>query len=281
MVLDGVEGAATLAVGELVGDSWQALVHLAVGLEGASREDDPLGVLLEGSGRTRLGALGHVDVGGGVADAGGGAHDDGGVVALGDLEGLLHHGVALLEVLGVEDRDLCEGGKATRVLLGLGRDGAGVVRHKEDEAALDAHVVQAHERVGGHVETHLLAGKEASRACVGGACQHLEGGLLVGGPLDVDAVGHALLLEFGHRLDELRRGRARVAGHHANARLKRGVGKGLVTHNQLLCHIPLLDIAGALRGRPAATRYEINGQQRTPACQKGVVPKQTFVKPCI
>ncbi len=75
---------------------------------------------------------------------------------------------------GIEHGQLREAGEAARVLLGLRRDGAGIVGHEQHHAALHAHVVQAHERVAGHVEPHLLAGEQAARAGIGRAGQQLE-----------------------------------------------------------------------------------------------------------
>ena len=81
----------------------------------------------------------------------------------------------------------------------------------------------------------------------------------------MDALGATLGLEFGNRLDQFRRRRARVTGNDANARFERGVRKGLVSHNQFLMHLYPLDVAGALRqdGRlpprlgTKSTRYSV------------------------
>lgn len=83
--------------------------------------------------------------------AGGGAHDNGRMVALRDFKCLLHHRVTLLQILRIEHGDLRKCGKAARVLLGLRGDGAGIIGDKQHQDALDAHVVEAHERVGGNV----------------------------------------------------------------------------------------------------------------------------------
>ena len=91
--------------------------------------------------------LGYLQIGRGVAYARGGAHDNGRMVALRDLECLLHHRVALLQVLRIEYGDLGERGKTARILLGLGGDGAGIIGDKQHQTALDAYIVKAHERV--------------------------------------------------------------------------------------------------------------------------------------
>ena len=98
-------------------------------LVGAAREDDPLGVALEtlGGHGARVGGVGHVEERGCVVDARGGPHDDGRMVALGQVERLLHHGEALVGRGRIEHGHLREGGEAARVLLGLRRDRARIV----------------------------------------------------------------------------------------------------------------------------------------------------------
>ena len=186
-------------------DRRQALVDLAVRLVGATREDDPLGIALETllGHRARLGGVRHVEERRSVVDARGGPHDDGRAVALGQVEGGLHHGESLIGRSGVEHGQLGERRKAARVLLGLRRDGARIVGHEQHHAALHAHVVQAHERIARHVEAHLLAGEQAARAGVRRAGQQLERALLVRGPLHVDAARGSIGVQLRHRLDEL------------------------------------------------------------------------------
>ena len=174
-----VEACELLVVAESVGDLVEAFQDLAVGLVGAPWEDDPsVGVAHEA-----LRAVGHVagDVAhaerrpclrlaldveerGRVADAGGGAHDDRRSVVLGQVEGRLHHEIALLGVGRVEHRNLGERREAPRVLLGLRRYGARVVGDEQHEAAAHAHVVERHEGVGRHIQAHLLAGEERAHA---------------------------------------------------------------------------------------------------------------------
>ena len=208
-------------------------------LVGAAREDDPLGVALEALGGhgARVGGVGHVEERGCVVDARGGPHDDGRMVALGQVERLLHHGEALVGRGRIEHGHLREGGEAARVLLGLRRDGAGVVGHEQHEAALHAHVVQAHERVGRHVEPHLLAGEQAARAGIGGAGQQFERRFLVRGPFHVHASRRAGRVQLRHRLYQLGRRRAGIPRHHAHARLERRVRERLVPHQKFLRHM--------------------------------------------
>ncbi len=175
--------------GEVVRDGRKPLVDFAVRLVSAAWEDDPLGIALEAlvGHRACVGGVRDVEERRGVVDARGGTHDDGRVVALGQVERSLHHGEALIGRGGIEHGHLREAGETARVLLGLRRDRARIVGHEQHHAALDAHVVQAHERVGRHVEAHLLAGEQATRARVRRAGQQLERALLVRGPLHMDA----------------------------------------------------------------------------------------------
>lgn len=79
----------------------------------------------------------------------------------------------------------------------------------------------------------------------------------------MDTLGTTLGLEFGNCLDKFRRRRARVTGDHANARRKRGIRKGLVSHNQFLMHLYPLDVAGALRQDGVCRRDSVRNQRDT------------------
>ena len=209
-------------------------------LVGAAREDDPLRIAFEAlvGHRARVGGVRDVEERRGVVDARGGTHDDGRMVALGQVECGLHHGEALVGRGGIEHGQFREAGEAARVLLGLRRDGARIVGHEQHHAALHAHVVQAHQRVAGDVEPHLLAGEQAARARVRRAGQQLQGRLLIRRPLHVDAARGAVGMQLRHRLDQLGRRRARVARHHAHPGLQRRMRERLVPHQQFLRHGP-------------------------------------------
>ena len=227
--------------GEVVRDGRKPLVDFAVRLVSAAWEDDPLGIALEAlvGHRACVGGVRDVEERRGVVDARGGTHDDGRVVALGQVERSLHHGEALIGRGGIEHGHLREARETTRVLLGLRRDGARIVGHEQHHAALDAHVVQAHERVGRHVEAHLLAGEQAARARVRRTGQQLERALLVRGPLHMDTARGPFAMELRHRFNQLGRRRARIPGHHAHSGLKRRMRERLVAHQQFLRHIAL------------------------------------------
>ena len=163
----------------------QPAIDLTVRLESPFGENDPLRILLETFFRQRatVSFLGHLEERGSMVDTRRGAHDDRRVVALGQLEGGLHHGKTLLGCGRIDHRHLREGAEPARVLLGLGGDRTRIVGHEQHAAAARAHVVQRHERIGSDIEPHLLAGEQHPRAAVGRAGQHLERRLLVRGPI--------------------------------------------------------------------------------------------------
>ena len=137
-----------------MGNARQAIVYLAMRLIGAAREDDPFVWVAHkaflGDG-PREGFVLHIEKRRSMVDARGGPHDNRRGIALGKLKGLLHHLKRLLGGGRVEHRHLGKSRIAARVLLGLGRYGAGIVGYKQNQAALYAHVVKAHQRVGGNV----------------------------------------------------------------------------------------------------------------------------------
>ncbi len=92
---------------------------------------------------------------------------------------------------------------------------ARVVGDGEDEAALDRDEGGVDEGVGGHVETDVLHRDDGARAGEGGAEGFLVGGLLVGAPGRAGAL--ARLVEAEQVLEDLRRGRARIAVGRAQA----------------------------------------------------------------
>ncbi len=185
-----------------------------------------------------VGARGHVgalagDVGHrlGVGDAHGLVQHDRGVEALRDLERAAGEVVGLLRVGRVEARDAREGRVVARVLLVLRAVAGRVVGGQQHEAGVHARVGHAHERVGRDVDAHVLHRGERAHAAHGGADGHLEGDLLVGRPLAVDAV---LLHQV---LERLGRGGAGVSRAHGDAGLPRALRDGLVARKQLLGHV--------------------------------------------
>ncbi len=221
---------------EIACDLRQALVDFPMALERALGEDNPLRVALKAFGLARLGFLGNVDIGRGMADSRGGAHDNRRAVLLGKVVGSAHHGAALLGRCRVEHRHLRELGEAAGVLLGLRRDGARVVGHVEHGAALHAHVVQRHKRVTGNIQAHLFAGVQGARTGVGSASQQLQRRLFVGRPFNMHALGAPGRVFGGDGLYHLGRRSARIARAYAHARFEGSMGKGLVALQEFFRH---------------------------------------------
>ena len=203
---------------------------------GALRENNPTRIALEAFGRARLGMFGYLEVGGGMAYACGGAHQHGSLIFLRQLVGGAHHLASLLGCCRVEHRHLGEGRKTTRILLGLGRNGARIVGHVQNSAAFHAHIIQRHQGIAGNVQAHLFAGIQRARARIGCTCQQFQSRLFVRGPLNMNAFGATGGMFFGHRFDDLGRRRAWVSGAHAHARLEGGMGECFVTRQEFFCH---------------------------------------------
>ena len=242
-----------IAEGELIGNGRCALLDLAVVQKARARENDPAlrvlhkaardvplpgGIIVISRGICELcPAIGYaatrLDGAAGVAYARGRAHDNGRMVALGELEGVLDHAVRLAGARRVENRHLGELRKIACVLLGLTRNGAGIISHDDDEATLDADVRERHERIARDVETDLLHRDEGTCAGIGRSRSSFESGFLVGGPLDMDGA----IVVLGDGLKHLGRGRARIPAHEIDARVHSAEPEGLVSHEQLNWHV--------------------------------------------
>ena len=131
------------------------------------------------------------------------------MVFLGEAKRLLGKGQRLLAVRRLQHGDLGRDGVVAGVLLVLGREHAGVIRHADDEARLDALIGNGKQRVRCHVQAHVLHAAGRAHAPQGGPVGHLQGDLFIGRPLAVD------LRVFGGFFGDLRAGGAGVAGDHA------------------------------------------------------------------
>ena len=171
-----------------------------------------------------------------MAHARGGTHQHGGLVLLGKVVGSAHHLTSLFGRCRVEHRHLGECRKTTRILLGLGRNGAWIVGDVQNGAAFHTHIVQRHQRIAGNVQAHLLAGVQRARARIGSACQQFQSRLFVRGPLNVNVFGATGGMLLGHRFDNLGRRRAWVSGAHTHTRFKSGMGECLVARQKFFCH---------------------------------------------
>ena len=119
------------------------------------------------------------------------------------------------------------------VLLVLRGVHARVIGHHNDHARVHPGVGDGEQRVGGHVQAHVLHAAEGAAARQRGAEGGLHGHLLIGGPLAVDVV------ELGGLLGDLGTGGAGIAGDHTASRLVQSTGNGRVAQHQLF-HIALL-----------------------------------------
>ena len=167
-----------------------APLNIDMRLIGKAREDHPFGGIADEALRLMLFVFLLVpDSYGGiaVADSGGGAEQHGGMVFFGVGKRLADHVICFLHAGGVEAGELGIHGKGARILLGLRGNGAGVVGNEDDHAALDADIGEAHERIGGNIQTDLLHGDHCACTAVGSAGAELQRGFFVDGPFGVKA----------------------------------------------------------------------------------------------
>ena len=214
--------------------------------EGQAREDDPAGTVFDEAFRcVHIVFVLIFDVDGRVAvvHTGGGAQEDRRAVLLGKVERCLDHFIGFFRCGGVEAGELGKGRERPGVLLGLRRDGTRVVGDEDDHAALHAHILEAHEGVGGHVEADLLHGHQRAGTGIGGAGGELHGGFFVDGPFDVGVFS----FPFGDRLQNFRGGGAGVTADDVDACRQRAERDGFVAHQEFGMHrITLLSYKNTL-----------------------------------
>ena len=190
----GVAHLDAVEVGRLgeLDEALRALVHHEAALDGVGRHHDELADVVDvGTGLDVDAVVRRGDHRAGVSHAHGLVEHDRRVELLRQLEGPSRHVAGLLRIRHVEAGDAREGGVVAGVLLVLGRVARGVIGGENDETAVDAGVAHRHERVGGHVDAHVLHGRDGAHPSHGGTRGDLERDLLVGCPLAVDAVvGH-------------------------------------------------------------------------------------------
>ena len=149
------------------------------------------------------------------------------VEALGELEGGDRELPGLVAVGGLQQRDPGELGVVAVVLLVLRAVHARVVGRDDHQAGLHPDVRRGEERVGGHVQAHVLHAHQGPAAGHRGADAHFHGHLLVGRPLAVD------VLVVGQSLEDLGAGRARIGRGQLDAGLPRSAGDRLVAGEDL------------------------------------------------
>ncbi len=169
-----------------------------------------------------------------MVDPGGGTHEHRGAVFLGQGEGVPHHPVGLLHGGRVEHRELGVHGEGPGILLRLGGNGSGIVRHQHHHAALDADIAEAHKGVRRHVQPHLLHGHQGPHARPGRSGRRFQRRLLVHGPLHVHSAG--IPLRGG--LQNLRGRRAGIPRAESDARGQGSQRHGFIAHEKFSVHAP-------------------------------------------
>ncbi len=200
------------------------------------------------------------------------AHHHRHVELLADLEGQAGVLVALLAVGRLQHRHAAHAAEVAVVLLGHAAGHAGVAGEADDEAAVDARVHGADERVGGHAGAGALHRREGAGAAHGGPERHLVGDLLVGGPLGVDAV---VARQAG---DDLGAGRAGVGRRHLHARLPGAARHGLVAQHQVRFHAVPRGRSPSSCRLPADTGSVWRGRCGWRGLRRGIPPRRTIPK---
>ena len=217
-----------------------ALLNQAVILQGEAGENHPAGGILDKALHRRFLVLVFIlDLNSliAVVNPGGAAEKDRRVILLRKIKRFLYHLIGFRHGGRVKNRNLRKLGKGSRILLGLGGNGAGVICHHHHQAALDPHIFKAHQGVRSHIEPHLLHGHHGPCAAVGRPRCHLHGSLLIDRPFHIDAAGIALR----HGLQHLSRGSARISCHQLHPCRHGPQGNGFIAHQKFSVHNALLN----------------------------------------
>lgn len=155
-------------------------------------------------------------------------------VLLGNVEGGHGHVVGFLAVRRFEERHFGKAREKAIVLLILRAVHARVVGGDDHQPAVAPDIGKGHQRVGGHVQPHVLHGGERARPGEGSADHHFHGHLLVDRPFAVNP-----LLEFGDVVQNFRAGRARIGRGHPASRLECPMRDRLIAgkETKLFCHV--------------------------------------------
>ena len=203
--------------------------------KGKAGENDPAAAVFHKTLRRVYGVflrILYADGGVSVGNPGGRPQKNGCLILFRQFKRFLHHLISFRRRRRIQQRHLGKSGKGTRVLLGLGGNGAGIIRHKHHETALYADIFQAHEGIGSDIQAHLLHGDKGTGARVGGAAGELHGGFLIHGPFHIDTFSAA----FRHGFQYLCGRRARIAADQADPRSERTEGDGLISHHEFFMH---------------------------------------------
>ena len=162
-----------------------------VALDGVAGEQYPvagLGVIVQFVLGTR--SFLHLDNGTAVGHAGGHAHEHGEANLLAQLVGLLHHVIGLLLGAGLQRGNHRELAIEAAVLLVLGGVHRGVVGHEDHQTAVHTRHARVNERVGAHVQAHMLHADQGALAHEGHAEGSLHRRLFVGTPAAMNVAFH-------------------------------------------------------------------------------------------
>ena len=159
-----------------------------------------------------------------------------------EVKSFLDHLISFTHGRRVKDRHFGKHCKRARILLCLGRDRTGVIRHKHDHAALHADVLQTHKGIGSHVQSDLLHGDQRPRACIGRACSHFHACLLIDRPLHINIAG----VPLRDRLQHLRRRCPRISRDQVHSCRQGAESDGFISHQKLFMHCYYLFIASFL-----------------------------------
>ena len=97
----------------------------------------------------------------------------------------------------------------------------GIVGRNHHQRAVQPRIRHGKQRIGGHIQAHVLHGHQGARAGKGHADAHLQRHFLVGRPLRPPA-------QSFEGFENLRRGRAGISRAELHAAFKGGHGNGFV-----------------------------------------------------
>jgi len=143
-----------------------------------------------------------------------------------DLEGQLDEPLCLVRIGRFQHGNFGEFRVIPVVLLVLRTVQGRVVRRYDHQGPVRARVAGREQRIGRHVDPHVLHGDQGLCAGQRGADAHLQGHLFVGGPFGIDAV------VSGESLHDLRAGGPRIPGCETHPELVGTSGDCLVSRHQ-------------------------------------------------
>ena len=162
-----------------------AIQHLGVG--GQQHEGLGVGGVVDGVLGQRLAAL---DTGAAVGQTGGDTHEDGGAHLLAQLIAEEDHVVGLLLVAGLQHGDHGPVAIEAAVLLVLRGVHRGVIGHEDHQTAVHTCHARVNERVGAHVQAHMLHADQRTLAHEGHTKGSLHSRLLISTPAAMNVAFH-------------------------------------------------------------------------------------------